>query len=85
MQTMKTMKPTVPVFEDEDEPFEMAPLKTRRGVTVITEHGRAVTFGLTSERTKQFLKTMAQGKNHEIMAAMQAHKAARLKTSRRSY
>ena len=81
---MKTKQPTVPIFADEDQPLEMTPLKTRRGVTVVTEHGRAVTFGLTSERTKQFLKTMAQGKNSEITAAMQAHKEARLKVTRRA-
>jgi hypothetical protein len=54
------------------------PIKTRRGVTVITEYGRTWTCGVSQARTKELLKTMAIGRNHELMAAMQAHKASRL-------
>jgi hypothetical protein len=56
----------------------LAPAKKRRGVTVITEHGRALTFGVSRDRTERMLETMAQNRNHELMAVMQAHKAARL-------
>jgi hypothetical protein len=73
------MKPFVPVFEVEAQTSEMAPVKLRRGVTVITEYGRALTFGVPRDQIEHFLKTMALGKNHELMAAMQEHKAARLK------
>jgi hypothetical protein len=59
---------------------EMAPEKKRRGVTVTTEHGRALTFGVSRDRTERMLETMAQNKHHELMPAMQAHKAARLQT-----
>lgn len=65
----------VPVFEPEDK----TPLK-RRGVTVITQHGRAVSFGMSRDRTASYLKKMAQHENHELMAAMLEHKAAGLKT-----
>jgi hypothetical protein len=51
----------------------------RRGVTVVTEHGRALTFGVSRDRTKEFLKTMAQGKSTEVMTAMQARKVALLR------
>jgi uncharacterized Rmd1/YagE family protein len=69
------MEPDVPVFESEAQ----APEKKRRGVTVITKYGRAVTFGVSEDRTRHFLKAMAQRKDHELTAAMQEHKAARLK------
>ena len=59
---------------------ETAAPKQRRGVTVTTEHGRAVTFGVSRDRTERLLETMAQNKSHELMAAMQAHKAARLQS-----
>ena len=66
------------MFEFEEQTPEMAPVKKRRGVTVITPHGRAVTFGVPRDQIEHFLETMALGKNHELMAAMQEHKAARL-------
>ena len=69
------MNHDVPVFE----PEETVPEKKRRGVTVITKDGRALTFGISQDRTRHFLKTMAQRKDHELTAAMQEHKAARLK------
>jgi hypothetical protein len=69
------MEPDVPVFESE----EQGPEKKRRGVTVITKHGRAVTFGVSPARTRRFLETMAQRKDHELTVAMQEHKAALLK------
>lgn len=72
------MNSWIPVFAPEDQTAEMAPLKERRGVTVITEYGRAVTFGVSRDQTEFFMKSMAQGKDHELMAAMQARKAARL-------
>jgi hypothetical protein len=73
------MSSAIPVFAPEDQTPEMMPLKKRRGVTVITRYGRAVTFGVSRVRTEHFLETMALGKNHELMAAMQEHKAARLR------
>ena len=69
------MNPDVPVFESEAH----VPEKKRRGVTVITQYGRAVTFGIPRDRTEDILKTMAQCKGHELMAAMQEHKAEQLK------
>jgi uncharacterized Rmd1/YagE family protein len=72
------MNSAIPVFAPEDQTPEMMPLKKRHGVTVITRYGRAVTFGVSRARTESFLKSMALGKNHELMAAMQARKAARL-------
>jgi len=76
------MNAWIPVFAPEDQTPEMMPLKKRRGVTVITQYGRAVTFGVSRDRTEGFLKTMALGKNHELMAAMQEHKAERLRTGK---
>jgi uncharacterized Rmd1/YagE family protein len=76
------MNSTVPVFEIEAHTPEMMPLKKRRGVTVITQYGRAVTFGVSRDRTERILETMALGKNHELMAAMQKHKAARLRAGK---
>jgi uncharacterized Rmd1/YagE family protein len=70
------MDPDVPVFESEAP----EPEKKRRGVTVITQYGRAVTFGVSQTRTEHFLKTIAQRNDHELMAAMQEQKATRLKT-----
>ncbi len=72
------MNSWIPVFAPEDQTPEMAPMQKRRGVTVITRYGRAVTFGVPRDQTEHFLKSMALGKSHEVMAAMQAHKAARL-------
>jgi hypothetical protein len=66
------MNSAIPVFEPDE------PEKKRRGVTVITQHGRAVTFGVSRDRTERILETMALGKNQELMAAMQARKAERL-------
>jgi hypothetical protein len=60
----------------------MPPVTKRRGVTVTTEHGRAVTFGVSRDRTERMMENMAQRKNHDLMAAMQAHKAARLQAKR---
>jgi hypothetical protein len=74
------MSSWVPVFELEPQTSEMSPLTKRRGVTVVTQHGRAVTFGVSQDRTEHFMKSMALGKNHELMAAMQEHKAERLNT-----
>jgi hypothetical protein len=76
------MSSAIPVFAPEDQTPEMMPLRKRRGVTVITQYGRAVTFGVSRDRTEHFLKSMALGKNHELMAAMQAQKAARLNATR---
>ncbi len=72
------MNSNIPVFEIETQTPEMAPVKKRRGVTVITQYGRAVTFGVPRDQIEHFLETMALGKNHELMAAMQEHKAGRL-------
>ncbi|MGP8199374.1 MAG: hypothetical protein ACLQU4_07720 [Limisphaerales bacterium] len=72
------MSYAVPVFAPENQTAETVLLKRRRGVTVITQYGRAVAFGVSREMTEDFMKAKAQGKDHEIMAAMQAHKAARL-------
>jgi hypothetical protein len=71
------MDPDVPVFE----PEAPVPEKKRRGVTVITPYGRAVTFGVSRDRTEHFLKAMAQRKGHELNAAMQEHKTEILKKS----
>lgn len=65
----------VPVFEPEDQSSQ----KERRGVTVVTQYGRAVTFGVSRDRTEKMLKTMAQRKGQELMAAMLEQKAARQK------
>jgi hypothetical protein len=65
----------VPVFEPEDPSLQ----NTRRGVTVVTQYGRAVTFGVSRDRTEKLLKAMAQRKGHELMAAMLEQKAGRLK------
>lgn len=72
------MDPDVPVFELE----ALVPEKKRRGVTVITKHGRALTFGISQARTKRFLETMAQRKNHELTAAMQEHKTELIRKRR---
>lgn len=64
-----------PVFE----PEVPAPVKKRRGVTVVTPHGRALTFGVSKERTKSLLKAVAQRNEQEVTAAMQAQKAARMR------
>jgi uncharacterized Rmd1/YagE family protein len=68
------MNAAVPVFEVEAP----APEKKRRGVTVITQYGRAVTFGVSRDRIENFLKAMALRNDHELTAAMLEHKAARL-------
>jgi hypothetical protein len=81
---LKTMNSTIPVFEFEEQMPEMAPLKKRRGVTVVTQYGRAVTFGIPRDQIERFLETMALGKNHELMAAIQARKTARLNATRMS-
>ena len=60
----------------------MTPLQKRRGVTVVTQYGRAVTFGVPKEETEHFMKAKAQGKDHEVTAAMQEHKAAKLEATR---
>ncbi len=67
----------VPVFEPEDQTL---PAK-RRGVTVITQYGRAVSFGVSRDRTEEMLRTMAQRKGNELMAAMLRQKEARLTTA----
>jgi hypothetical protein len=56
------MSQYVPVFEPEEQSQPK-----RRGVTRVTEYGRAVTFGLSEDRTEFFMKK-----------AMQAQKEARL-------
>jgi hypothetical protein len=76
------MSYAVPVFEVEEQSQEVVLMKKRRGVTVVTQHGRAVTFGVPREETEHFMKVKAQGKDHEIMAAMQAHKAAKIEATR---
>jgi len=78
----RVMNAAIPVFAPEDQTPEMAPLEKRRGVTVVTQYGRAVTFGVSRHDTEFFLKSMALGKNHEVTAAMQEHKAARLEATR---
>jgi hypothetical protein len=72
------MSSAIPVFEP--EAFEMVPKKKRRGVTVITQYGRALTFGVSRDRTERMLESMALHKNHELTSVMQEHKAAQLKT-----
>ena len=76
------MSSAIPVFAPEDQTPEMMPLKKRRGVTVVTPYGRAVTFGVPRGETEHFMKSVALGKNHELMAAMQKHKAARLRAGK---
>jgi hypothetical protein len=76
------MNSWIPVFEPEAETPEMAPMTKRRGVTVVTQYGRALTFGVPRDQIEHFLKSMALGKNHELMAAMQAHKAERLRAGK---
>jgi len=68
----KVVNPDVPIFESE------GPEKKRCGVTVVTKYGRAVTFGVSQDRTEHFLKAIAQRKDQELTAAMQAHKAAQI-------
>ena len=64
------MDPEVPVFEAETQ----APEKKRRGVTFITQYGRALTFGVSQDRTKNILQAIALRKDQELTAAMQEHK-----------
>ena len=54
------------------------PEKKRRGVTVVTEHGRAVSYGVAKERAERLMKTMSLRKYREVMEAMQEQKATRL-------
>src|SRR5271155_4664411 len=75
------MNHDVPAFVPVFEPEEQVPEKKRRGVTVITKYGRAVTFGVSQNRTEHFLKAMAQHKYHELTAAMQEQKTERLQSS----
>jgi len=69
------------VFDRDGQTPEMGPLKKRRGVTVTTQHGRAVTFGISRDRTKRMLETMALRKNQGLTSTMLRHKAARLKSN----
>jgi hypothetical protein len=73
------MSCAIPVFEAKTNLPENVLLPRRRGVTVVTEHGRALTFGVSKGRSQSFLKSMAQGRSNELMAAMLERKAARLK------
>jgi hypothetical protein len=66
----------IPVFAPEDPTAETVLLRKRRGVTVVTQYGRAVTFGVSRDAAEHFMKAKAQGKEHEMLAAMLAHKAA---------
>ena len=72
------MDSSVPVFEPEDK----TPVKPRRGVTVVTAYGRAVTFGMPRERVERMAKAVAQKKGNELTAVMQEHKAAQLQKAR---
>ena len=74
------MSSAIPVFEREDDAPEKVVLKKRRGVEVVTQYGRALSFGVPEGRTEHFIKSIAQGKGHEVTADMQARKAERLQT-----
>lgn len=58
---------------------EAAGLAKRRGVTVITEHGRALSFGVSRDRAEQIMETIATRNHQGLTAAMLKRKAARLK------
>jgi hypothetical protein len=74
------MSSAIPVFEREDNAPEKVVLKERRGVAVVTQYGRALSFGVSEGRTEHFIKSIAQGKGQEVTADMQARKAERLQT-----
>jgi len=76
------MNSWIPVFEPEDQTPEVLQMQKRRGVTVVTEYGRAVTFGVPRHETEHFMKAKAEGKDHEVVAAMQEHKAAKIEATR---
>jgi hypothetical protein len=67
----------VPVFEPEDQTSVK-----RRGVTVVTQYGRAVSFGMSRDRTEKLLKSMAQRRGAEMLATMVARKIARWRDAR---
>jgi len=58
---------------------ELTAAKKGRGVTVVTQYGRALTFGVSRDRTEEILETIATRNHHGLSAAMQKRKAARLK------
>jgi hypothetical protein len=68
-------------FKRDGQKPEMEPLKKRRGVTVTTQYGRALTFGISRDRTERIMETMALHKNQGLTATMLKHKAARLKSN----
>jgi hypothetical protein len=75
------MSYAIPVFAPEDQTAETVLLRKRRGVTVVTQYGRAVTFGVSRDDAEHFMAAKAQGKEHEMMASMLAHKAARIEAT----
>jgi hypothetical protein len=50
------------------------------GVTVTTPHGRAFSFGVSEDRARNMLETMAARKYNDVTVAMHQQKTARLES-----